>query len=30
VSKFDVILYNNDLQIACTEAEQLVRDFLAN
>ena len=30
VSKFDVILQNNDLQLACTEAEQLVRDFLAN
>jgi guanylate kinase len=30
VSKFDVILHNNDLQLACTEAEQLVRDFLAN
>jgi guanylate kinase len=29
VSKFDVILLNNDLQKACTEAEQLVRDFLA-
>ena len=30
VSKFDVILHNNDLQLACTEAVQLVRDFLAN
>ena len=30
VSKFEVILQNNDLQLACTEAEQLVRDFLAN
>ena len=30
VSKFDVILQNNDLKLACTEAEQLVRDFLAN
>jgi guanylate kinase len=29
VSKFDVILHNNDLHQACTEAEQLVRDFLA-
>jgi len=29
VSKFDVILQNNDLQKACTDAEQLVRDFLA-
>lgn len=27
--KFDVILHNNDLQVACKEAEQLVRDFLS-
>lgn len=27
--KFDVILHNNDLQVACKEAEQLVRAFLS-
>jgi guanylate kinase len=26
--KFDMILHNNDLEIACTEAEVLVRAFL--
>ncbi len=29
VGKFDVILQNNDLQTACTQAETLVLDFLA-
>lgn len=28
--KFDIILKNNDLQTACREAEDLVRDFLGN
>ncbi|MET4082400.1 guanylate kinase [Pedobacter sp. UYP30] len=27
--KFDVILKNNDLDVACAEAEQIVRDFLS-
>jgi guanylate kinase len=28
--QFDIILKNHDLQTACTEAEDLVRDFLKN
>ncbi|HWZ35048.1 MAG TPA: hypothetical protein VNW51_02765, partial [Mucilaginibacter sp.] len=27
--KFDIILKNHDLQTACAEAEQLVKNFLA-
>lgn len=28
--KFDVVLHNDELEVACKEAEQLVADFLAN